>query len=306
MIPLRQTSAAVVTGALALSLAAPALAAPTHNPDPWEKFNRKSFAFSQAIDKALFRPLAMAYVHVVPGPVRDGIHNVLSNLNEPVVAMNDILQGRFKRAVTTTARLAVNTTIGVGGVFDVASKLGAPHHDNGFDVTLGRLHVGAGPYVYIPILGPATVRVLVGTGVDSLSDPLHWTRYPDQTTINIVRPVVGGVDTRARVDDQLQALLSDATDPYATLRSVYLQNEESQVQDGQPAADQPLPDFGDPTPSGTATPVTPPAPAASAPAATPAAPAATPQNGMTPAPTTAPPAPAEPASPAPAAAPTNP
>ncbi len=301
---MRRLSMIALSGTALLALATPALAQTTANPDPWEKFNRHSFALSQTLDHALFRPLAMAYAHILPGPVRDGIHNVLSNLGEPVVAINDILQLRFKRAATTTARLAVNTTLGIGGVFDVASKLGAPHHDNGFDITLGRLHIGQGPYIYIPILGPSSVRDLVGTGVDSLADPLHWTRYPYQTTANIVRPVLSGIDTRVRVDGQLQALFSDATDPYATLRSVYLQNEQSQVNDGQPAAEQPLPDFGDPTPSTTATPVAPPAGAPPAPAAkdsldsappgptapTPAAPAATPAPDAQP-----------PAAPAPAA-----
>jgi phospholipid-binding lipoprotein MlaA len=228
-----------------LTLPALAHAAPA-TPDPWEGFNRKSFAFSQAIDKHALRPVALAYLRIVPAPIRDGLHNIISNLSEPVVAANDILQGRFKRASLATARLAANTTIGIGGVFDVASKMGDPHHDNGFDITLGRYHIGAGPYLYIPILGPSTVRNVVGFVADSLADPLGWTRYPDQTAISISRGVVGGVDLRAQVDGQYESLLSEATDPYATLRSVYLQNEQSLIDAGKPLIDQPLPDFGDP------------------------------------------------------------
>jgi phospholipid-binding lipoprotein MlaA len=281
--------AVAVTGSLLLALASPALAAGSApNPDPWEKFNRKSFAINQTLDRYALRPLAMVYSHVLPAPVRDGLHNVLSNLDEPVVLVNDVLQGRFHRAGVTTGRIVANTVLGIGGVFDVATKLGAPHHDNGFDVTLGRYHVKPGPYLFIPLLGPSTVRAAVGSGVDAVSQPLYWIKYPHHNTVSIVRFVVGGLDTRARVDDQYQALMSDATDPYATLRSVYLQNQQSQVDAGEPLANQPLPDFGDPTPS----PTTPP------PAAPPAAaPPAAPTDPIPPTPPTDSPAPASPTPP---------
>jgi len=278
---LRRTTA-FATASLLCALASPAFADPSAgsaaNPDPWETFNRAGFAIHQAIDHAVLRPVAMAYQHVLPAPLRDGVHNILSNLGEPAVLANDLLQGRLHQARLTTGRLIANTTLGVGGVFDVASKMGAPHHDNGFDITLGRYSVKPGPYLFIPLVGPSSVRGLVGAGVDALFDPLHWVKYPNSNTVSIVRIVVGGVDTRARVDDQLQALMSDATDPYATLRSVYIQNEESQVNAGRPAADQPLPDFGDSTPApGSPAPVAaPPSVQAPAPAVDPATPPPTP------------------------------
>ena len=284
-----------LTGSLLLSVASPALAASNAapNPDPWERFNRSSFALHQALDKAVLRPLALAYKRALPSLLQDGIHNVISNLTEPVVAANDLLQGRFHQAGLSTGRLVANSTLGIGGVFDVASKMGAPHHDNGFDITLGRYHVKAGPYLFIPLLGPASVRGIVGVGVDGLLDPLHWTNYPHQTTITTLRVVVGGIDTRARVDDDLQALMSEATDPYATLRSVYLQNEDSQIHAGEPAADQPLPDFGDPQTAPPAKPASPAAVAPPSPASTPATDQATP---AAPAPTDPPPATAAPLS----------
>jgi len=281
---LRRLSLALL-GAVSLGLTAPAVAfaapvapaasAPA-NGDPWEHFNRKVFAFNQVIDKHLLRPVALGYMRVVPGPIRDGLHNVLSNLTEPVIASNDILQGRFHQAGLTTARLVANTTIGIGGIFDVASKLGAPHHSNGFDITMGRYHVKPGPYLYIPFLGPSSIRDVVGFGVDGLLDPLQWTRFPHKSEVNIARPVIGGIDLRGRVDDQLQSVMSEATDPYATLRSVYMQNEESQIHAGQPVTDQALPDYGDPSSTAAPAPAAPvpPAPAPSQPAAQPAAPSA--------------------------------
>lgn len=288
---------ATVAGSLMLGLALPAVAfaAPDAqpNPDPWEHFNRRVFAFNEAIDRAILRPIAMTYKRVLPAPLRDGIHNIISNLTEPVVASNDLLQGRFRQAGLSTARLLTNTTIGIGGLFDVASKIGAPHHYNGFDITMGRYHIKPGPYLFIPLLGPASVRDVVGFGVDGLLDPLHWTRYPYQTTINILRPVVGGIDTRARVDEQFQSLMSEATDPYATLRSVYMQNEESQIHAGQPTSEQPLPDFGDPTPAAPET--------GAAPSDHPAAPAAQTPAADTPVPVTPAPAAPVPTTPVPSA-----
>lgn len=270
---MRRLMVAAATGGLVLALAPHALAqgpvvqGPVANPDPWERFNRFSFRVHQAIDRAALRPLAMAYVHVTPKPLREAIHNVIANLGEPVVAFNDVFQGRFRQAGMTTVRFATNSTVGVAGVFDVATGAGAPHHHNGFDLTLGRYHVASGPFLFIPLLGPTTVRDLIGMGVDGAINPIQWAKYPERNTVVITRAIVGGVDLRARVDSQLESLMSDAVDPYATLRSVYLQNVQSQINEGQPdAAPQPLPDFDEAAPA--------PAPGASATAA-PASPAPT-------------------------------
>ena len=213
-------------------------------PDPWERFNRKSYNFSMALDRAAIGPVARAYKRGVPKVVRSSVHNMIQNIGEPVVFVNDVLQLRLKSAAGTLCRFVGNSTLGVGGIVDVGARTGIPHHDNGFGVTMGRYGVGAGPYLYVPVLGPSTVRDSVGSGVDAISDPLFYSRFPGDTVLGVSRTVVGGVDLRANVDDELNSLETTATDPYATIRSAYLQNKQSQIKGGDTSLDT-LPDFPD-------------------------------------------------------------
>jgi phospholipid-binding lipoprotein MlaA len=235
---------------------APTGAAPTPG-DPWERLNRANYAFETQLDRHLIGPIAHLYQAITPGPIGRGIHNILTNLSEPSVFINDVLQFRPRRAGETAARFVTNSTVGLLGLIDVATKVGLPHHDNEFGVTLGRLGVKPGPYMYLPVGGPTTVRDLVGTGVDLLLDPFHWARFAQQATVNGARLVTGGLDIRVASEGELNALLSDATDPYATLRSVYLQNKQSEIDGGAGPAN--LPDFDTPLPT-----VAPPAPGAAA------------------------------------------
>ncbi|HEY2659422.1 MAG TPA: VacJ family lipoprotein [Caulobacteraceae bacterium] len=270
--------------------------------DPWEPANRFGFVVFMALDRAIIRPVAMIYSHVVPSPLRKGIHNMLSNMSEPVVGINDVFQGHFRKAGVTTARFVTNTTLGVGGLFDMASQMGAPHHDNGFDLTLGRYHVKSGPYLFVPIVGPTSVRDLFGYVVDGALDPLHWANYPHRTTIGLSRTLVGGADKRSLNDSSFESLLSDATDPYATLRSVYLQNEQSQIDEGRSPAQQPLPDFDESAPPGAQEPAAPPPETPQTPPTAPQAAPAAPQTPPAP-PEAASPPPTTAAAPAPATAP---
>jgi phospholipid-binding lipoprotein MlaA len=230
-----------------LAIASSASAAPDHAPgDRFERANRVGYAIHQVFDRLLIRPLALTYKTLTPGFVRKGVRNVLDNLDEPVVMLNDLFQGHGRKAGDSTLRFAVNSTLGVAGVFDVAGKMGIPHHDNTFAFTLGRHHVKPGPYLFIPLVGPSTVRDLFGRVVDGTIDPFHWIRYRSSREIIVGRAVIGGLDVRAEADDDLNALMAGATDPYATLRSVYLQNQQSQI-DGDDAKTLPaLPDFDDP------------------------------------------------------------
>ena len=289
----------IVVGAApgtAARAAAPGAAATTRasNPDPWQGFNRAGFAVHQFLDHWFLRPAAMAYQHVTPAPVRQGVHNFLGNLGEPVVAANDLMQGRVSKAGLTTARFVTNSTVGVAGLFDVARHMGAPHHDNSFGLTLGRAHVAAGPYLFVPLMGPSTIRDLFGSVVDAALDPLHWVRYRNSVEVNVTRVVLGGLDERARIDPDLRALLADATDPYATLRSVYLQNRQSEIENNGAAAPSALPDFGEPAepppPSAAPAPASSPEPSAPVvdPAGTPpppTAPSTPPTTTPTPTPT---------------------
>ncbi len=219
------------------------------NPDPYEKLNRRSYKLFVFLDSKAIRPAAVFYAHAVPHVVRTGLHNAIQNVGEPVVFFNDVVQLHPKAAAQSLGRLAVNSTVGIAGLRDPATGFGIPYHSNGFGTTLGRYGVPAGPFLFIPVLGPSDVRDLIGTGVDSLSSPLTWIRYTGDTAINVSRTVVGGLDTRANADAQLKEVYATATDPYASLRSLYLQNRQAQITGGKINVND-LPDFG-PEPSET-------------------------------------------------------
>lgn len=295
----------VTAASIALLSSAPAMAAnsgsPSHD-DPFESFNRKVYAFNLGLDRAILRPAAMAYRRVTPAFFRKIIRNFLSNLGEPKVIANDILQIRPTRAVVATGRFVVNSVIGIGGIIDVATELDIPSQENGFSVTLGRYGVGDGPYLYIPFAGPATVRSLIGTVADGFMDPRYWIRYPYRDDVNISLGLVHGLDLRGENDSALKSLTADATDPYATIRSAYLQNQQSLVNGDKNTVDQ-LPDFDEGTATPPSTPPQPAAPPESAPAPPPdqnKAPNAA-KPAAEPAPATPPATPADAAAPAPAA-----
>jgi phospholipid-binding lipoprotein MlaA len=215
--------------------------------DPWERGNRVGYAVEGGLDKHLIHPLAKIYHTLTPGPIGRGVHNILVNLSEPVAFFNDVLQLRLKRAGIAGARFITNSTVGILGLFDVAARAGMTHQDNEFGVTLGRYGVHPGPYMYLPLLGPTTVRDLLGSGLDFVIDPVHWLSYPDRTQVGVARFVVSGLDTRIMTEDQLNALLSGAVDPYATLRSVYLQNKQGEIEGGGVPLN--LPSFDDAVPA---------------------------------------------------------
>ena len=126
--------------------------------DPFEKTNRRLYAASMKANRTYVRPIARVYGALAPGPIGQAIHNFITNLGEPVVVANDLLQLRLRHAGDDLARLVTNTSFGVGGLFDLAATQGLPHRENDFGVTLGRWGVGPGPYLFLPLLGPSTVR----------------------------------------------------------------------------------------------------------------------------------------------------
>lgn len=197
--------------------------------DPYEAFNRKSFAFSIKLDRSIVGPLARVSAGLTPAPVVKALHNILVNLSEPVVILNDLLQFRPERALKATTRLAINSSFGLVGALDVAAKGGIRHEENGFGDTLGRYGVKPGPYLFVPVLGPSDFRDLLGRGVDQVSTPLFYLSFPYNTEVNSLLPVIGGLDERAAAGPQIKALLGDAADPYATLRSTYMQSREAEI-----------------------------------------------------------------------------
>ncbi|HEY3887885.1 MAG TPA: VacJ family lipoprotein [Caulobacteraceae bacterium] len=216
-------------------------------PDPWSGPNHTSYRVTRAIDRAAIAPVIRTYVRVVPTPVRTGLDNAINNLDEPRTVANDVLQGRFKPAGKATARFVINSTVGVAGLVDVASRIGIEKHESDFGQTLGRYGVKSGPYIFVPLAGPSSLRDGAGRLVDIFADPLGLLVGGLGTVFGDVRAGVGAVTERTSADDQLKQVDSTFTDPYASIRSVYSQQRASQiaVARGHDQEDvSQLPDFG--------------------------------------------------------------
>jgi phospholipid-binding lipoprotein MlaA len=200
--------------------------------DPLEPTNRVFYAINNGLDTVILKPAAQAYRFVVPGPVRTGIHNVLSNIGSPVQLANDALEGKPRRAGDTFMRLLINTTVGVAGVFDVAKVWGYPDHDADFGMTLANWGVPEGPFLFLPVLGPTDPRDAAGFGVNIVLDPFTWVGSGTGFTVfNWTRYGLNALDSRERVLDALDQIKKTALDPYATFRSLYRQHRRSQVEE---------------------------------------------------------------------------
>ena len=244
---------AVGVSLAAVSLAGPAMAAqrPAYGPawgttpgDPWERSNRTGFAIEQALDKAIIGPATKVNKFLTPGIIGKAIHNFLVNLGEPLVVANDMLQLRPARAGKALVRFVVNSVFGVAGTIDAAGKGGLPHRNSSFGDTLARYGVKPGPYIFLPLIGPSTVRDLFGNAVDDAINPVNFVAYPYRTESAITLAVMGGLDQRLLNDEDLRTLMGQAADPYATLRSTYLQNREGEIHGDTPPPV--LPDLEDP------------------------------------------------------------
>lgn len=198
--------------------------------DPLERVNAISFALTQKFDDALVAPAARVYDHVTPKPIRKGFRNFLNNLREPVVFANYALQLKFGKAAETAGRFAINSTLGVGGVIDVARRCPfyLPWRPNGFSDTLGVYGVKTGPFIFVPLLGPATVRDLVGGAVDRLLSPIALGGPFRKRGYVIGSNVYRVLDRRAEMDDALQAV-RESPDPYAARRDLYLTTRKARI-----------------------------------------------------------------------------
>ncbi|MCU0759284.1 MAG: VacJ family lipoprotein [Steroidobacteraceae bacterium] len=202
--------------------------------DPFERVNRGTFAFNQSLDKAVLRPAIRGYRKVTPRVVRTGLSNFFSNAEYPVVILNNLLQGKFGPAASDTGRFLLNTTLGVGGFLDPATDAGLDRNNEDFGQTLGRWGVPAGPYVMIPFLGPYTLRDGFGALADNFVEPRQL--LTSQRANNLVW-VGGQLDRRSRLSDT-DAIIDRAGDPYAFVRSAYLQRRQYLVTDGAAADDE--------------------------------------------------------------------
>jgi phospholipid-binding lipoprotein MlaA len=233
---LRQTCLVLMTTLIATGCATPPAdpagrAAFEEANDPLEPMNRRFFEFNRVLDGLLIKNVVELYRTIVPERVRKSIHNVVVNLNEPVVFANNLLQARVERGGTTFARFAVNSTVGLAGIFDVASDMGLKEQTGDFGQTLFSWGVeDGGPYLVLPILGPSNPRDGIGMGVDGYIDPWRyvskdigishfmWTRF-----------VVGGLDERERAGPELEEIERSSVDFYAQLRSLVRQHRDNEL-----------------------------------------------------------------------------
>jgi phospholipid-binding lipoprotein MlaA len=200
--------------------------------DPLEPTNRVFYAINDGIDTAILRPLAVAYRYAVPQVIRTHTRDVLNNLSKPVQLSDDIFQARPRRAGDTFMRFLINSTVGVAGIFDVATDWGYPAHDTDFGITLALWGLPEGPFLFLPVLGPSSPRDAAGFGADVALDPFTWVGKGDTVTaLNYTRYGLTAVDTRAGLLDDLDKIKAQALDPYATFRSLYRQHRQSQIDD---------------------------------------------------------------------------
>jgi phospholipid-binding lipoprotein MlaA len=209
--------------------------------DPWEKTNRQIFTVSSKIDRYFFLPVTNGYRAVVPEAARRGIGNAYDLLQEPTNAANAVAQGKIKSAFRALDRILINATLGLG-VADHASDMGLTEQEHDFGQTMAVWGVPSGPFVMLPFLGPSTARDGVGFFVDFLLDPVDYVEgrvlAPDE---QIVKLGIRLVDTRAGLRDQGEQLLVGAADPYATVRSAWLQLRRYEIFDGNLPDEEEMP-----------------------------------------------------------------
>jgi len=213
--------------------------------DPLEPTNRTVFEINRNLDAAILKPAATVY-RTAPEFVQARVNNILSNLRSPVIFGNDVLQGELKRAAVTFIRFFLNSTIGIGGLNDMATALGIEGHDEDFGQTLAVWGVPEGPFLMLPLFGPSNPRDAAGMVVDFMVDPLRlWASSSDRSYISYARTGIDAVDLRARNMDVLDGVENSSLDFYAAIRSLYRQRRIDAISNGQGAATIPAPSMGE-------------------------------------------------------------
>jgi len=228
------TRALLATLALVVASGCATVSGPPHPKDPWEGYNRPMYQFNDTVDKAVLKPIAQGYVKVTPGFVQQGVSNFFDNLQDLSTGLNNMLQGKFGRGAGDLGRLVVNSTIGILGLWDVATPMGLEKHNEDFGQTLGWWGVPPGPYFVIPFLGPSTVRDAPARYVDPSF------AYNRQIGDVAARNTLYGLDvvrTRAGLLKAEKVLDEAALDKYSFTRDAWLQRRRSMVFDGRPPKD---------------------------------------------------------------------
>lgn len=224
-------SSALLAAASVLLAAGCAATGTAHPDDPLEGYNRAMFSFNESVDKAVMKPLAQGYDYVAPTPVKTGVGNFFGNLGDVWIGANNLLQGKVRDALSDVGRVLVNSTLGIAGLFDVATDMGLDKHDEDFGQTLGKWGVGEGGYFVVPFLGPRTVRDALALPVDFKADPVNW--LADVATRNALfgLRVVHDRYTLLGVEKTLE---EGTLDKYGYSRDYYLQQRRYRVFDGNP------------------------------------------------------------------------
>lgn len=206
--------------------------------DPFEELNRKTYEFNEKLDSKILKPTAQAYSKLPP-PVKKGVTNFFNNLEEVDTSVNQLLQGKPKKSINDITRFVINSTIGIAGLFDVATKMGLERHEEDFGQTLAVWGVGEGPYIMLPVLGPSTLRDTLSRPVSSfLSVTFHMT----ETDVNIALKSVDALETRERLLE-VESLLSG--DKYAFVKDAYIQSMYYEIKDGIDVEDEFVDDMDD-------------------------------------------------------------
>lgn len=202
--------------------------------DPIEGFNRAMFSFNEGLDTVLIKPVAQGYDAVMPTPVRTGVTNFFGNIADFFIGFNNLLQGKPDHALSDLGRVAINSTIGILGLFDVATEAGLEKHEEDFGQTFGRWGMGDGAYVVLPVFGPRSVRDTAGLILDMAADPVGDVEHvPTRNTLTALRLI----DTRADLLPADKVIAEAALDKYSYVRDGYLQRRRNLVHDGNPPRD---------------------------------------------------------------------
>ena len=239
-----------VIGIVALALLTGGCAAPeatettdaTQVSDPLEGMNRFFFDINQRLDRNAGKPVAAAYKEDVPQRVRGSLHNVLDNLGGPVNVANDLLEVQFTNAGIAAGRFLVNTTIGLAGIFDVATDWGLPERNRDFGETMGSYGVPPGPYLVLPLRGSTDVRDFAGNYLDGFVTPLHFVRYDGSNYVGLMKSTLGSMDNRSANLVTYEDIERASVDYYATMRTLYTERRARLVED-RTVRTASLPDF---------------------------------------------------------------
>lgn len=201
--------------------------------DPYAKINRSVYAFNDALDKAILKPAATAYDSGLPSFFQTGVENFISNLGEPISFVNNLLQLKIDDSLSTVARFAFNSTLGIGGIIDISTGLGIEEQEEDFGQTLAYWGVKPGPYLYLPFLGPSNLRDAISMVPDFAVINSDSIEVVSDTALNTSTVVIDAINTRAQLLP-LDKLIEQQIDPYSFIKSAYEQNRISEIYDGNP------------------------------------------------------------------------